>query len=274
MTNFFMEKSQVKIVVVEPAGSVRFIISDLLRELGFGQCLGVASGKDVLQVLEAEPVHWLIMPLLAGEDTNALKILRMIIQNSTLRHIRTSLLIDPDAESWCLTQAFELGLLSWHKRSYVKEILLSDFRELLSLLELNSWNSTLTSAEYLRGFLINKGYQESRMALEQNLLSLFPGNPKILLALAEAELDRGNKDKGERILNQAELLDDSLKIHCKRLREKHTLSTAKRNEGEIPRASGGENLLGIKTAVIIDPDTDSYCATIRAAMPRGRINCD
>ena len=124
------------VLVVEPTSSVRQMIVDVLKDLGFSSVQGVPTSKEALHYLEVEKVGWLITSLFQNEKCNAIHLLKIITQNSSLFGVTTSLLIEPTEEKFCLSKAFELGLMSYHKKSYVKEDFSTDFEGLLKILKI------------------------------------------------------------------------------------------------------------------------------------------
>ena len=250
MNNSISARAGVFVLVVEPAASIRMVLMDVLRSLGFNSVQGVPTCKDALKMLEVEPINWLIMPLMASEPVNALQIIKLVTTEPNLRSVITSLLIDPSTEEYCLASAFELGLFSWHRKSYVKENLQQDFEALMAQLALHGDNMTLTSAEYLRRFLTERRMYKSRIALEENLMTLYPGSAKVLINMAEAEIFIGGEARAAGLLNQAEIVDKRIKPYCDQLREKYLKN--------LPAGTqiASENVLGVRKVLLIDPDTD------------------
>ncbi len=243
------------VLVIEPAASVRMMIMEVLKSLGFQHLHGVAHGKDALSIMEVERIHWLVTPMLAAEPVNALQILKLITVEPELQDTVVTLMLDPLVDDSCLPLAFELGLLSYQTRAYVKDTLHNDFQELVRLIASHQSNLTLTAADYLRRFLSEKNMHASRVALEQNLLSVYPGSPKILFHMAEAEIQVGNYGRALDLLFQAEIIDENLVPLCKHLRAKVPKSV------EAEAHATRENTLGIKKVVIIDPDSGVIFAT-------------
>ncbi len=246
-------KEECPVLVVEPTASVRQMIVDVVKGLGYPNVQGVPTTKDALHYLEVEKVGWLITSLYQHEKCNAIHLLKIITQNPKLFGIATSLLIDPSAEDFCLPLAFELGLMSFHRKSYIKEDFSDEFEELVQLLQLSQWNATLCSAEFLRSYLTEKSQHKSRMALEQNLLSLFPGSARVLYYLAEAEFLIGEHEAGAATLEQVKVIDEKMTSHCKRLSAKYL-----GDEATIDTKGKPHNALGIKNVVVVDPDTDIH----------------
>lgn len=251
MSTAFKDKAVTSVVVVEPVATVRHMIVDVLKNFGFERTNSVNSLKEALHYLETEVVDWIITPLLPSDEVNALHVMQLITRNLSLKRTKISLLVEPDAEFWAISKAFELGLLSWHRKSYIKENIQSEIEEFCTIFEMNQWNNVLVAAEYLRSYLAEQRQYESRGSLEQNLLSLYPGNPKIILALAECEFLKGNHEKAAKLVDQTELLNSQLAAYCKKLKEKFLgTKDVKPSNGKPP------NILGLKKVIVIDPDTD------------------
>ena len=254
MNNALVNRDQVFVLYVEPQSTMRSVIHDILRDLGFGRSQGVSTTKDALAILEVEVVHWLITPLCAQEAVNAMQLLKLITMEPRLRGTLTSLMFEPGKDDYCLALAFELGLFSCHAKTYVKEELASEFEQLLALLAINEHNATLTAADYLRPILTEMKMHKSRLALEQNLLALYSGSAQVLVNLAEAEILAGAPARALGLLRQAEVIDPSMGPLCERMREKHL-------KDAVGLAPLTKNVLGVKLVVVIDPDTDVLYAT-------------
>ena len=246
-------KDQCTVLVVEKTASVRQMIVDILKEFGFTSIQGVPSIKDAISYLEVEKVGWIITSLQQHEKYNALHLLKIITENPKLFSINTSLLVEQDSDDFCLPLAFEMGLLSYHQKSYIREEFADQFKTLLQTLKLNDWNATLCSADFARNYLTAKRFYKARLALEHNLLSLFPGTPRVLYYLAEAEFLNNEKERGLATLNQVKIIDEKFTSHCKKLQEKY-LGNVKKLETPDKIA----NVLGIRNVVIVDPDTDIH----------------
>lgn len=252
MHNPLLDRNSARVLVVEQAASVRMLLAEILRDLGFRDILSAQNGTEALEIMEVEKVDWLIMPLMEHSEVNAIQILQLITETPSLRHMHTSLLIDPESEAYCLGLAFEWGLFSWHSRSYVKESMSSEFEKLFELLALVNGNSALLAAEYIRLHLKDVQHHRSRLALEENLLALFPGSARVLLGLAEAEILNGRNERATITLNQALLLDEKLAPFCAKLRQEYRLMGTPDSVGKKSEV----NLLGLKNVLVVDPDTD------------------
>src|SRR5436305_1221634 len=132
MGQAFKEKTS-RVLVVEPAATVRQMLCDVVRDLGFSQTMSASSLRDALDILEVEPADWLITPLLSQGPVNALQVLRLVTENPKLKRLKISLIVE-ESELPVLPLAFQYGLLSWHQKTYSRESLRQNFEKLLLIL--------------------------------------------------------------------------------------------------------------------------------------------
>lgn len=240
-------------MVIEPSGPVRQMIAETLRELGFQKITGVSSPKDGLNAMQVDPVDWIITSLSANEGVNALHLLKTITLHPKLRHTRVTLLWEEANDDDVLSHAFELGLMSVHPKSYVRDSFIELFMQLFNLLESSRWDSTLVAADYLRAYLSRKGLHKERLSLEESLMMLYPGSSEILLHLADAELANKHQSKGCAILDQLQLIDESMAKNCRILRQKYGVTA---DQAESAASLPAKNIFDLSQVVVIDPDTD------------------
>ncbi len=256
-TSQLKQKEECSIVIVEATGSLRQMIGDTLKEVGFQKITGVSTPKDVLHILEVDHVDWIITSLAAAETVNALHVLKTITLHPQLRNTHTTLLWESSGDEDVIPYAFELGLLSLHQKSYLRDGFVSIFTQLLEIFQQYNWDGTLVAAEYLRQHLAKTGQHKERLHFEETMLTLYPGSAQILLNLADAELAIDKKNgKGSTILDQLELIDEKMVSQCKRLRQQHGIDKyTDKDQTEIGPGTL-KNIFDIRTAVIVDPDTD------------------
>jgi CheY-like chemotaxis protein len=253
----FRDKSA-RVVLVDSSGSVRQLLSEVTKSLGFANTQAVASIADAHSILETESADWLIVPVNAGQELNGLHTVRMMINFAQISHVRVSLLVE-ESETWALSKAFECGLLSYHSKPFTKDSLKKGFEEFLSIMEQNDWDSTRTSAEYLRRHLTATSQPGDLLSLEKNLQNIYPGNSKLLIDLASAMHLSGATDSAKSTLRQVEFMDPSVAALVKAKRT--ALFGAGATDG--PAASTpGENILNLGTVVIIDNDDSVRAAVI------------
>ncbi len=246
------DKDFTNILVVEAASTVRQMLSDLLKDMGYKHITAVSKLKDAVHFIEVEKVDWLITSSFSTDEVNIINLLELIVHEPVLRQIRVSLLLEPEKELHILSLAFELGLLSWHRKAYIKDDLIAEFEDLFSLHSIKKKNDVLTSAEYLRKYLTEEKAMRNLLVFEQNLIAYTPGSAHCLLSLAEAQYLNNRLDDCRATLNQVEVINSKLAPLVERARKKYNLET------EVKGGSGSsQNCLGIKHAVVIDSDTDN-----------------
>jgi CheY-like chemotaxis protein len=247
----FPDKSA-KVLLVDSSGAVRQLLSEVAKAVGFTSAQAVASIADAHNILETDGADWVIVPLSADQAVNGLHTVRMVTSFYELRNVRVSLLLD-ESERWCLPQAFESGLLSFHAKPFTKDSLTKELEEFLSVFEKFNWDGTLLSAHYLRKHLLASQSAADLLALEKRLLELFPGNAPQLLNLAHAQHLSGKTDEAKCTLKQASFIDESLQAEIDAKAQElfgSTDLTPSTAEGD----SAVGNVLGLNRVVIIDPE--------------------
>ena len=246
-----LKKSDCAVVVLEPNSTIRQLMLEILRDFGFENVLALSSTKDLVHQMEVERVDWIITPHLANQEFHTLQILNLILSTFELRHIRVSLLVDEADDKELLAAAFAVGLLSYHPRDYIRESLISEIEDLISILTLQKGDELKVSAQYLRSFMGNNKFYKDRLVFERNLLELTPGEPRILVSLAETLFLNTKIEEASVTLEQAKLLDPKLAPHCKRIYSKYAP-----DDSNYTSDGKSINALGIKNCIVIDPDTD------------------
>src|SRR6476620_6348747 len=90
----FFRARDVKVLVVDPSGASRTLLSEVVRNLGFPDVQGVPNLKDALNIMEVEKVRWLISPLFADQPENLLQILNLYCTVPELNQLRVSALVE------------------------------------------------------------------------------------------------------------------------------------------------------------------------------------
>lgn len=243
------------VLVVEGSGPARTAIVSALREIGYANVSGVASISDANGYLEAEPCGWVVTDLTTEAAPNALHLLRMALVYPELKDTRISVLVDPASHD-AIAQALALGALSWHPRDYRKETLKAEFTEYKRIADEAKGDACQVASEFVRKHLLAKKDHEGLLRFERALLAQFPANARILLSLAKAHALAKEDDKAASTLAQVLMLDPSRAPEVEKVRIEllHGMPLAK---------EGGKmtNLLGIRTAVVVDPDEAVLRAT-------------
>lgn len=253
----FSEKTA-SVLIVEPNATARSVLAEAVKWLGFQEVQSMDSVKAALGYFEVECVDWIITPLSASEQVNALHLLEVFARYPHLAHVRMSLLLE-EGEQLCLPQAFELGLLSWHKRTFTKDSLKADLTEFIKVFQTHEWNETLTASTFLAQICREQGLAKSLLALYENLYEQYSENPTVLLKLAEAQFLNNKREQGKITLGQAQLLDiagwqEAAKTHL--------------IEGETPTPD-----LGVRTCVIVDSDEGVHKTLQELLQKNGATEC-
>lgn len=247
MKRLLSNRENAEVIVVESNVTVRFMIVDVLRGMGFHNILPVNDGREALHQLKANEIDWLISPLMMDDEFNVLRLLKHIIREPGLIRTNVSLLLGGQDEMYCLGGAFELGLMSYHLRSYVRDELQTELQRLLDLFAANQGQVALTAAEYLRTYLRGQNQHGPRLTMERNLLPLFPGNARLLANLAEAEGLMGRVELAQSLKRQAELINAA--PFEEDLQERLRAVCEADAAPESP-----QNILNLNSVVVIDPD--------------------
>jgi CheY-like chemotaxis protein len=246
----FKDKSA-KVVVVDANGPLRQLISESIRGLGFEDVSTQSNIADLLNYLETEDADWVLVSMMQDQPVNALHLLKIISENPSLKHVRVTLALEED-ESYVLTKAFELGLMSSLYKPFTKDSLPEDLGKLMTTMEENEFDGTFVAADFLREALDKDSdvTAEQKLKFEEDLISVYPGNPSILLSLAKASAKAEKTDQAKSLLAQVKTIRPDWEEKIDALAKE---SFGEEGIGDVD-ASSVFNTLGIKTAVIIDSD--------------------
>ncbi|HYX39272.1 MAG TPA: response regulator [Oligoflexus sp.] len=247
--DIFFRDRVVKVLVVDPSGASRTLLSEVIRSLGFTDVNGVPNLKDALSFMEVEKVRWLITPVFSDQHENLLQVLNLYNSVPDLQQLRVSALVE-ETEMDVLPACFERGLLSYHKKPFTKDSLIHELKDFLQRYEKSNWQSSAMAGSYLRQNLTNLGLFEELLAFERQLLKLSPGDLGQYLNLAVPMIKTGKIDEAKAIISQVKKIDSSLEGAIKQICATHLPGE------DMTQVTGtGMNMLGLKTAIILDSDT-------------------
>lgn len=244
------EEKKAKVLVAEGSGAARTQLTEVIRGLGFSDVSGVANLKDALGVLETENIDWLITSLLPDNPENGMHILKIFTEEIELRNLRVSFLLE-ESEFYVLPTAFEYGLFSWHRKPFTKDSLENELNTLLDTMKSMDWNSSLITANYLRGYLVDQGRHEEMLAFEKNLIDTFPSKADLLFNLVPPLMKLDRKDDAKSALRQIQLMDPSAKAKVDEVLKSHF------DKGETLEVEGDNkvNFLKVENVVVVDSDS-------------------
>ncbi len=247
--DIFFRDRDVKVLVVDPSGASRTLLSEVIRSLGFTDVNGVPNLKDALGVMEVEKVRWLITPLMADQHENLLQVLNLFCSVPELKQLRISALVE-ETEMDLLPPCFERGLLSYHKKPFTKDSLINELKDLFVRYEKFNWQSSLMAGSYLRQNLLYLGLYDELLAFERQLLKISPADLGQYLNLAIPLAKTGRIEEAKAILSQVKKIDPSQDATIKQI------AAAYLGGDDLSSSDGkGMNILGLKSAIILDNDT-------------------
>jgi tetratricopeptide (TPR) repeat protein len=245
--------TSIKIVTVHPSGTVRNLINTELRNRGYTDVIGAPDLQTVVGILETELIHWLLTPILMDDRINIFQILKLITEDPTMMDMRISFMVDESSDPLLISKAFDLGLLSLHRRMSTKMDIEEEFKSLFGRDVACGGELNLVAAEYLRQFLKDEKRFSELLRFEKNLFQIHVGNLKLLLHLAEAHLHNKQLEQAQNIFNQALLVDSSLQVEIDALLQKFP-------DAQLPdqaTATRAPEVLGIKSCLVVEPDAET-----------------
>ncbi len=218
-----------------------------LRELGFENVTGTESLAEAVNILEAEPVDWLITSAFLDGKANVLQLLKLAREVHSLASTLVSL-YTAEEELYILPKAFSLGLFSNHLKPFNKDSFQADMKNALETLKSCDWNATLASATYLRRLCKdNPAYKEAHLQFATAMNQAYPEDVEILYQLAEAHLFAGNHAIARACLWQVMQRQPAYSSRIEELLKQHL--------SHLPNENTGSQAVNVETAVILDPDS-------------------
>ncbi len=246
--DFNMKDRSKKILVAEGSSAPRNLLAESLRAQGFANVQAVPSLKEAISTLEVEPVSWIFTSVFADKDENLLQLLKLSCMVPELRDLRISVFVEP-TEMGLLPEAFELGLLTYHPKNFTKDALSGEFAQLMTDLEESAFSSLTLASRYLRKYLLEGNQFDELLTFEKQLVKILPGDLHQFLNLALPLAKTGKADEAKQVMAQVLKLDPTQQKYIKTLGNQFFPGE---NLDELESAT---NILGIKTAIIVDHDS-------------------
>ncbi len=252
MTTSFA-KTDGRVLIVEPIGSVRDAIRQALVAMGFTRIDAVNNMTQALRFLEveAELPFWIVTtPMLAGA-VNLLQLLMVLGAHDEFKHVRVSVFYR-DADTSCLPKAFELGVLSTHRLEVMNPTVVADtLKALVMRMTANGDDSCIVAASYLREVLLATKHFDLLLPLETAMLRLYPRASERLLKMAEAYFHLGRNGEANAMLAQARYLSPTLAAEADALCRRFM-----GGEATVPNRIA--DVFRLKSCLIIDPDAAAH----------------
>jgi CheY-like chemotaxis protein len=263
MDLIFKEK-KARVLAIDPSGAIRQLFAEVLKEKGFTPFQAVASIKDAVGVLEVEPVDWIIAPVSLDGDINALQLLDLIINQPSLKGIKTTLIVDAEEHRF-LSYGFEHGMLNFIEKPFNKTVISEKFDTFFKIFELQNWDPIKTSAHLLMEHLDTKELFAPKAALLKKLLGLYPGDIQYLYELSRCYFKLKKFPATKALLKQIIMLSPDKKEEVEKLSEDLFGSpgaldnghSEEQKEGAAAEAPVRDNITGLSSCVIVDPDEES-----------------
>ncbi|RZA18057.1 MAG: tetratricopeptide repeat protein, partial [Proteobacteria bacterium] len=238
-------------MVIAPSSTLRGLISSCLKDLSFTNITPVPDIKTCIEIMETEPVAWIISPTKDAETGHVLHILRILDKNPALRATKVSIIRDGDDST--VPQAFELGALSCHKFETSREQCLAEFQSLVQRLDRFKGDTTLVAASYLGAFLLEKEEHQELKRFYNSMLQIYPNKPDILLDLAKAHFEAQEPLDARLLLQQLLLTAPEKKAQVLALSRSYMPGQTL----EVEADSGIAKHFGFKTVLLLDSDQAS-----------------
>ncbi|RZA16141.1 MAG: hypothetical protein EOP10_25115, partial [Proteobacteria bacterium] len=200
-----------RIITVHPSSAVRQLLNSELRSRGYQDVLGVADLSDVVSLLEAQTIHWIITPPFLDGKNNVFQLLKLATEDMTFLDLRISLILDEPMDPYLLSKAFDLGLLSYHERMKSKLDIEIEMKVLFDREVHYAGSLDLVAGEYLRTHLTIHQRWPDLLRFEKSLFSLHRGNVELAFKMAEAQLRAGEKATAAKLLAQIATIDPDKK---------------------------------------------------------------
>lgn len=242
---------QQRVVIISPSSAHRQLLSSVVKELGFSNVISVSDIKSCAEVMETEPVGWVIGPLVDAESRSVLQLLKLVNTSPPLRGLKISLLVDEQHE--LVTQAFAWGALSMHHFSPTRESCHEEFTRLFQLIDSLDEDYARVAAVYLTSFLRqHKEYGELRDLLTA-LLEVYPGNQELILELADILLLIGEDKTGLALLHQTVIMAPELKAKISSICRQHYNADLPPGEPEQLLAEH----FGFRCCLVVEPNRET-----------------
>lgn len=243
----------IKIVTVHASSTIRQLLNTELRALSYIDVVGVPDLQSVLSLLETEQIHWLITPVLVEEKLNVFQFLKLITEDPSMMDMRVSLITDSSVEPRAISKAFDLGLLSIHKNMQTKADVAQELKQFFALFAAYPDAQSLVAAHYLRQHLLENRCHEELLRFEKNLFQMHTGHTQLMLPLIEAHLLNKQPDLARQLAQRALLITPELDGDISTLLARYEIEP----EGPSGAAPSAQNMLGIKSCLLVEPDVET-----------------
>lgn len=248
--SWLVEPQRANVVLLERASSVRTFCMDALTRCGYTKIVAVNEPEAFESANKSTRFDWYILSLDCIREGGPVQFIANLYESTQNKQAAITILYETGEDYW-LFPLLETGVFSGIVKAYSTEAIEEQFRELMALYKIWNFNSVLVSAEFARNLLRAKKCFKSLLKFEESLMELYPGLPRGLLKLGEAQCLNMQYQQAAITIAQAEFIEPSLKASANVLVQKYL----KNLSADIRIDT--RNVLGFKNCVVIDPDTDT-----------------
>lgn len=238
-----------RVLLVEENRSLRRNMVDTLRRtFGFKEITVAANFMET----EARVQESFQLALLPAFDLNGVSVLTFLsnLINKNIKSPLVAIMLENEGEEFILPGAFEIGALFYIHKDYTTKTFEKSIGDLITLAQLHDFHYDLVAADCAKKFLIKQKKYRTLKQLFTNMVNLHPGNPRLLLNLAESFFLNEEKNLALVTLNQVAFINEGFVPICQDLCVKYN------TEFQTSDDLTGINALDISSCIAIDPDTD------------------
>ena len=252
-------KKDLIVMVAESSVPMRNMISASFKKLGFSNITAASDIGSTIEMMEAEPVDWVIARFDPTQSPNGLQFLEMVLDNIATTNAKLSLLVDEESMAM-LPYAYSRGLLSHHENFRTAAEFEAEAKALMERFENYDLDLPLVSCHYLHDALKKLNIQRELIVLHQAIMRKFPGRADQLLRAGEAYILNGQEKEGVGFLKQATSIKPSLQEDLNIIGEEYQIDVA-----SVASTYPPVDALGIeKVAVLTQGGTEA--GTIEACL--------
>ncbi|APJ03855.1 response regulator [Silvanigrella aquatica] len=268
MTNIsLLDKEKCVIVILETISPIQQMYMSAFINIDYKLVSPFSDLNELINYIRESHVDWCILSLEHLVNTNLIDFLNNLYRSSKNQLLTISIINKENDNINLLLSLFEQGLFS----NFLKPISMEDFekqlQDLLESVNILKGNYTLVSSNFIRNILKQNKMYKDLLQFEKSILDFFPGSPRCLINLAEAECLNKDFSSATKTIAQAKFIDPESESQCNIIYEKYL-----KHLNEVSKEEN-KNILGIQNCMIIDPDSDVQYYVSETLKRLGVIDC-
>lgn len=246
-----IQNKSAAILVVDSNVNLRTMITNSLKQLGYENIHVSNDFTTGIGILESEDISWVISNLQTENKLNIYHILGLCTKQEELKKILITCFIT-DQDKKHVPHLAAQGAMAWFYIKTTEEYITDILKKFPETIREHRNDPVLVAAGFYRDFLVDSGKYKEAVFLYQNLLTIYPGDPDILLEVAECQLLGGEQKDGGMTLAQIINVSPDHRDEAQKIADKYL-------GGKLPtNAVGGNNPFGIKECCLIGIDAHSH----------------